>query len=162
GAVTDPTGASIPGVTVTATNEATLKTGAARTNDNGHYQFTQLAPGNYCVRFVRQGFRTETKASITVTPGARQLDISFAVGTGGGVEVSPQFPPLTQLTGEIVGVVNDSAGSAIAGAEIQAIKNSNTATYKTITDCSGFYKISDLAEGTYEVHFARMQFQSQT
>lgn len=57
GTVTDPKGASIPGATVRARNEATSDTRQQVSNNEGLYTFSQLPPGSYEVTVEMQGFR---------------------------------------------------------------------------------------------------------
>jgi len=47
GTVRDTQGAVVPGVTVTAKNDATGVTSTQTTNDSGLYAFTALPVGNY-------------------------------------------------------------------------------------------------------------------
>jgi len=58
GTVMDPTGATIAGAKVTATNQ---DTGAARdavTSDEGFYRISELPPGKYTVTVEAAGFKT--------------------------------------------------------------------------------------------------------
>ncbi|MBV9770633.1 MAG: carboxypeptidase regulatory-like domain-containing protein, partial [Bryobacterales bacterium] len=81
GTVTDPSGAAIPNVTVTLTNNGTGQTRTGTTGSDGTYKFTLLPPGDYKVRFVANGFKTAEVASIalavTETPA---LDRTLEVG----------------------------------------------------------------------------------
>src|SRR5579863_6274530 len=64
GTVSDPTGAVIPGATVTiksADNGAIRK---SATDPNGDYSFLQVAPGNYKLVAEKPGFATMTKEDI--------------------------------------------------------------------------------------------------
>ena len=66
GTVTDPTGAVVPGATVTVTN---VDTGAVRTvhgNASGAYEVPQLNPGQYRVKVEVKGFRPEEVGPIAV------------------------------------------------------------------------------------------------
>src|ERR1700733_170647 len=49
GTVTDPTGAAIPGATVTLTNVNTNTSQQATTNNDGSYRFAFVPPGAYKV-----------------------------------------------------------------------------------------------------------------
>src|SRR5579871_3451595 len=57
GTVTDPTGAVIPNVTVTATNADTGQERTATTSAAGAYTISLLPPGTYRVKFAASGFK---------------------------------------------------------------------------------------------------------
>jgi len=66
GRVTDPTGAVLPGVSVTATAIATNQTRAVVTAEDGVYRIPLLDPGTYRVRFGLPGFKTSEVADVTL------------------------------------------------------------------------------------------------
>src|SRR4051812_8460317 len=66
GTVTDPTGASLPGANVTATNLATGVTTARQTTAAGFYVLSPLQPGDYSVKVEASGFQTLTQSHLTV------------------------------------------------------------------------------------------------
>jgi Carboxypeptidase regulatory-like domain len=66
GRVVDSTGAVLPGVTVTATNEATGVSRTTNTSATGDFSLADLALGVYKVEFILAGFQTHT-ATIEVT-----------------------------------------------------------------------------------------------
>jgi iron complex outermembrane recepter protein len=78
GIVRDATGAGIPGVTVTATNQATRDSHTASTAGDGSYSFS-LAPGSYQVTASVPGFRRVTQAIEVAADASKQLD--FALDT---------------------------------------------------------------------------------
>src|ERR671914_1628010 len=82
GRVTDPNAASVPNVTVTATNLATGLSKNAVTNDEGIYRIVFLPPGAYKVETSgAQGFVPATFTNVVVTVGGQTpLDIQLAVG----------------------------------------------------------------------------------
>ena len=69
GQVTDATGAVLPGVTVTITNEATGVSYTAVTGEAGTYSFEALATGNYTLKAELGGFKTYTGTGIRVEIG---------------------------------------------------------------------------------------------
>ena len=75
GLVRDITGAGIPGVTATATNQSTRASQTTTTDSGGNYAFT-LPAGVYSVSATLVGFRTVTQ-TIEIGAGARQLDLSL-------------------------------------------------------------------------------------
>jgi hypothetical protein len=66
GTITDPSGAVVPGVNVSATNTETNQSRTTTTGTDGSYKFTLLPPGNYRVRFTATGFKSEEVPSVTV------------------------------------------------------------------------------------------------
>src|SRR5947208_3021733 len=78
GNVSDPTGAIIPGVTITVTNKANGTVRSTLTNETGYYSIPQLTPGTYSVKAEMVGFKTvvqaDTDVLINTTP---RIDIQF-------------------------------------------------------------------------------------
>ena len=57
GAVTDSSGASVPGARISAINLQTGLTLKSETNAQGHYVIPYLLPGQYKVRVEHEGFK---------------------------------------------------------------------------------------------------------
>jgi hypothetical protein len=56
----------------------------------GFYQFAQLDPGSYTVRFEARGFKTAVRKSVSVVaPSFTNLNVALTIGDtgGGGVEI---------------------------------------------------------------------------
>ena len=70
GRVTDPSGAVLPGVTITALQTATGLERTAVTDAAGTYLITNLPPGPYRLEITLQGFRTYVQTGLTLTVGA--------------------------------------------------------------------------------------------
>ena len=98
GQILDPSGASIPGATVTATGaDGALK--VAQTNSEGKFVINGLAPGKYKVAALAKGFAPYENAGVDIAPNKPQtLDIRLAVtmekqeitvSDTGKVDVSP-------------------------------------------------------------------------
>src|SRR5262245_2444438 len=69
GTVTDPTGAVVPGATITVTN---VETGVSRTTTTpalGEYRVLVLPPGMYSIKIEGSGFAPQTRPSVQVTVG---------------------------------------------------------------------------------------------
>src|SRR5580765_7428759 len=90
GTVTDASGAVIPSVSITATNNATGVVTTVLSNEAGAYNFASLAPGTYKVTAMLPGFQTETFNDVQLG-NAAQLRLNFKLQVAGGtqtVEVS--------------------------------------------------------------------------
>jgi len=66
GQVKDSTGAVIPGVTVTAKNQANGLSRSEVTDAGGNFRLVALPPGTYTVSTELQGFNTETRPDIVL------------------------------------------------------------------------------------------------
>ena len=58
GTITDPSGAVIPGATVTIVNKSTSLQSTQTANGSGEYQFQQVVPGTYVITAHDSGFRS--------------------------------------------------------------------------------------------------------
>jgi iron complex outermembrane receptor protein len=76
GSVRDATGAGVPGVTVTATHQATGASQSTTTAADGRYSLS-LAPGAHRVTASLPGFRSVAQVVEVVTGTPRQLDLSL-------------------------------------------------------------------------------------
>ncbi len=82
GYVRDASGATIPGATVTLTDEQTKAVFTAKTNGQGAYEFTDVKIGQYLVTAQAGGFDLSTTQPFTVTVNARQrVDVALKVGS---------------------------------------------------------------------------------
>ena len=81
GRVVDDSGAVLPGVTVTMTQEGTGISATTVTNDRGEYLFPGLRVGTYSVAAELQGFRRAVRREIRVNVQSRaQVDLQLSVG----------------------------------------------------------------------------------
>ena len=103
GIVTDQSGASIPGATVTLTSLGTQAQLQAQTDSNGSYQFLNLEPGNYSLDFEKSGFNQVKRASVTVAvQAAVRVDSALQVGAvNQTVNVNAQAPIIETQPGAI-------------------------------------------------------------
>jgi len=113
GRVTDPNAASVPNVTITATNLATGLQKTAQTNDEGVYRIVFLPPGAYKVETSgAQGFVPANFTNVIVTVGGQTpLDIQLSVGnaTVAMVDVSAEGQVVETSRTSISSVVNERA-----------------------------------------------------
>ena len=81
GGVTDPTGAIIPGVTVTLTNNGTQVQRTATTDSGGQYTFPNIPVGTYSITATDKGFQTYSQTNIVLEVGSSiAINIKMTVG----------------------------------------------------------------------------------
>ncbi len=86
GTVVDPSGAVIPGATVTVKNSSTGLNRTVTTNDEGVYQFIGLPPGTYEVSAEAPTFKKVVIGDVKITVGQRaELKIPLEIGDAGAV-----------------------------------------------------------------------------
>ena len=80
GHVADPTGAVIPGATITIATPAGATVSTVTADDTGHYTVNGLAPGSYLVRASVAGFAPFASPVIQLAAGqVKRVDISMAM-----------------------------------------------------------------------------------
>jgi len=72
GQVTDPSGAVVPGITVTVV-DANGAAQQAQTDEEGRYDFQKLAPGTYSLRIQLKGFGDFERPDVIVAAGQVQV-----------------------------------------------------------------------------------------
>src|ERR1700746_2225 len=81
GTVTDTSGAVVPGAEVSAENVSTGLKRDGRTDKRGEYQVVGLPTGRYTLRVQKEGFQTEVREGIALSPGAAiGINLSLVVG----------------------------------------------------------------------------------
>jgi hypothetical protein len=108
GTVTDPTGAVVPGATVTLTNKETNFSRTATSNDNGFYTIPNLPPASYSMTAEKQGFKKKVLDNVGVVADQVQgVNVALEVGHADQtVTVSAEAtPPIQTETASISGTV---------------------------------------------------------
>ena len=80
GRVTDPSGAVLPGVTVTLTNVQTGVITTSKTNASGSYDFPSIQPGSYTMSFSSKGFRELVRNGIVLDVTTIAIDATLQIG----------------------------------------------------------------------------------
>jgi hypothetical protein len=129
GVVTDPSGASIAGATVTATSLGTGQSRTTTTDANGAYKFSILQPGNYSVKFSANGFKTAEVPSITI-------DITETPVLNRSLEIGSQAQSVTvESTAVTVQTENATIGGLVSGQTVTDLPLS-TRNYTQVIDLS--------------------------
>src|SRR5688572_10507262 len=107
GTVADATGALIPGVSVTAQNNATGIVTSRVTNESGNYDFPSLQPGTYVISASLPGFQTATFNNVQLGQG-QQVRLNFTLQVSAiatDVEVTVAADTLLAATSASIGNV---------------------------------------------------------
>jgi hypothetical protein len=115
GNVTDSTGAAMPGVEVTVTNEGTNTLTRLTTDDSGAYTAVNLIPGSYSVNATRSGFKPMIFRNFVLQVGqSARLDIRMEVGNvEQTVEVAGTIPLLQTENASVGQVISKEAVNAL-------------------------------------------------
>ncbi len=108
GTVKDPSGAVVPGATVTVLNNANGSLRTVTTGAQGAYTVSNLAPGVYTVTVKKAGFQTFRTKNVTLQVG-QQFGLPVALKTGAitqTVEVSTTTAPVQLETGAQISTVS--------------------------------------------------------
>jgi hypothetical protein len=108
GNIQDPTGAVIPGATVTMTNVGTKTSSTTVSDERGQYFLAGLFPGTYDLKVELSGFKTYEQKAITLSPtDNRGIDIRLELGQQTEtVTVTSQVEVIQTQTGAREGVLN--------------------------------------------------------
>ena len=101
--VTDPSGSSVPGATVTITNEGTGVDVTCTTDQTGTCKFTSLPPSTYTAKVAAPNFKTAVKEKIVLQVG-QQVDLNFPLEVGAAtatVTVQAGAPQINTVSNEL-------------------------------------------------------------
>lgn len=109
GVVVDVSGARIPGVEITATNQGTNQVRQVVSSETGDYRIEPLQVGVYLITAELPGFRKEVRSNIKVDVDARlRIDFTMEVGSVSEViEVSGAAPVVQTDSSQIGQVVEE-------------------------------------------------------
>ncbi len=114
GTVTDPSGAVVPGASVTLKSNDTGATQTATTNGTGAYRFPFLKPGSYTVSINQSGFQKVVQTVQVSVGQSTRSDLRLSVGQSSQtVEVTAQTP--------IIQTDNGNTQTSFNTAEIESL-----------------------------------------
>ena len=115
GTVTDPSGAVVSGVSITATSEATGDSRTSSSSASGSYLFPLLPPGRYTVKASKSGFKELVRPHVlvSVTESVR-ANVRLEVGT-----ISETVTVTTEA--ELIDTEDAAEGTVTDGRAISAL-----------------------------------------
>ena len=106
GAVSDQSGAILPGAIVVMRNTATGESRAVQTDKAGNYQMPALIPGPYTIEVSANGMQTRLLQGISLNVNVTLTEnVSLSVGAAQQVLKVQALPPVVDATGITVGAV---------------------------------------------------------
>src|SRR6266478_2146948 len=116
GTITDPSGGSVAGVTVTITSASTGAVKTFTTNESGQYVAADLAIGHYSIKANAAGFKVVEQKDVTLTVGDRlRIDFQMAVGAASEtVTVEANAIAVQSDSGEVSNLITDKQVSQLA------------------------------------------------
>jgi len=108
GAVTDSTGAVVPGAAITVTNTSTNAVRKAVSNEAGIYSVPGLVPGPYSVKVEKVGFRPMARTLELQVQQTARVDFALQVGqVSDSVEVTASSQLLTTENATVGTVIDE-------------------------------------------------------
>jgi hypothetical protein len=116
GTITDSSGATIPNVTITATNIETGLSRSVPSNDSGQYAFADLPIGHYDFRATSGGFKVAEQKNLVLNVGDRvRLDFQMQVGAASETIIVEANAVRVQTdSGEVSNVITDQQLAQLA------------------------------------------------
>ena len=111
GTVSDPSGAVVPGATVSAGNEATGVTQTVQTTSAGLYRFPALAGGMYTLKVSLQGFKSWTREHVRLeSTQTRAVNVTLELGsaTSEEVNVTAEAPLVETSQARVTGLIEEN------------------------------------------------------
>ncbi len=145
GTVTDSTGASVPGASVTITDVNTGVNHSVQTDAGGYYSAPDLPPGSYKVSVQKEGFQTTVHTGITLyvdntvradaklDPGAVTQTVNV------NSEVTPALQTDTADTGRDIDTAPVSQLPLSTGRNFQSLLNTVPGAGYAVKDHSTFF-----------------------
>ncbi|HEX7729994.1 MAG TPA: carboxypeptidase-like regulatory domain-containing protein, partial [Terracidiphilus sp.] len=114
GAVKDPSGALVPGATITLTNQVTGATQTTETNAAGLYVFVQIPPSKYLITVSASSFGDQSKTAQLLVNQPATIDFTLSVQASSvTVDVS--------ATAQTLNTSDASIGNSMGNEMIEAI-----------------------------------------
>ncbi len=145
GVVKDPSGAVLPGVTVTAVSPVLIEQQRlAITDGEGRYIITQLRPGAYSITYNLLGFAPVVRQGVILTAGfTANVEVELRVGSlSETITVTGASP--------VVDVVNVRKQTVVSRDQLEALPTSTKSVGTLSTITTGLTGLGDVG-GSYQV-----------
>lgn len=113
GSIVDPSGALIPGATITLANTATNLKKTTKSGSAGEYSFDQILPGNYVVTAQATGFAVTVRRVQLLVASPMTLNIKMTMGVTQVVNVD--------ATSSTMNISDASLGTPLSSQKVQTL-----------------------------------------
>ena len=114
GVVKDPSGAVVPGATITLLNTASGQAVTATSGSSGEYQLQQLQPAKYTITATASGFGTQSKAAELLVNQPATVDFALTL------QSSNEVINVTAAA-QTLNTIDASLGDSMSNASIQSL-----------------------------------------
>lgn len=149
GTITDSSGKVVPGVAVTATNNATGVAYRGVTNESGAYRVPALPIGTYSVAFRLAGFESVNRTDIEIRIGENEeVDVVMPVGQATETVTVTGAPPMLETQQSTVNFNVDSNSLEVLPLSVSGGRDVTSFAYSLAPTTTG---------GNYSGHIAGSQ-----
>ncbi|MCF6137924.1 carboxypeptidase regulatory-like domain-containing protein [Pseudalkalibacillus berkeleyi] len=141
GTITDTSGNALPNVSITIVDDTGFIVGTVLTDTNGNYEFNGLAPGNYTVTSIAEGFQSRSTGAIVQSNETTVVDQSLVSNPG-------------TISGSITPVVNDTL--------VTLSTSDGIPIASTLADTNGDFQFNNLQPGQYILTASAPNYQTST
>ena len=114
GVIKDPSGALVPGATVTLTDTATGNSTSTTANGAGYYIFPQIPPAKYSIKATAAGFGDQTKRAELLVNQPATIDFTLSIqGSSVTVDVS--------ATAQTLNTTDATLGDSVGNVTIESL-----------------------------------------
>src|SRR5437870_1121508 len=149
GTVSDSTGAVLPGVTITATNNATGIVTTVFSNEAGVYNFPSLLPGLYKINAELPGFQTQTYTDVQLG-NAAQVRLNFTLRVASQAE----SVEVTITADTLLSTSSSSVGHVLPESRVRDLPLTSNNVLDLTQVMAGVYTTSSPVFGANETKFA--------
>ncbi len=134
GTISDPSGAAVPGATITLTDLGTNKAITSTSNASGVYNFNALPPDHFSIVVTKSGFQKKVLDDVTLIPEeANAVNITLDLGQ------STQTVTVSGLTAPALDTETANTSATISSNQIQHLPSFNR----------DIFQLAQLTPGTF-------------
>jgi hypothetical protein len=149
GTVADSSDAVVPGVTITATNNATGVVTSVVSNDAGAYSIVGLLPGSYTISGSLPGFQTQTYSNVQLG-NAAQVRLNFTLQVSGVA----QSVEVTIAAENLITSSSSSVGEVLPQRQVEDLPLVSNNVLDLVGVMAGVFMTNDAVFGAEQTNFA--------